>query len=252
VRATRTPEQLPEFFAELSAWAEAAGAQCETRSYGEHPDQVLDLREPGGPGPHPVAIVLHGGFWRAGFARENTTALAVALTAAGWTTANVEYRRLGPGRYRELLDDVAAAARGLEASLAIGHSAGGHLALWLAARGGAAAAVALGGVCDLGAAARAHLGGDAVQELLGGGPEDAPAAFAEADPARLLPLGAKQLLVHGLHDDRVPIEHARDYAELARAAGDDCRVLELEDADHFDVVDPRYAGFTRILDALPR
>lgn len=242
--ATRTPEQLPAFFDELAAWADGAGAPAETVRYGEHPDHELDLRVPAGSGPHPVAIVLHGGFWRAPFTRRNTDALAVALTAAGWVTANVEYRRLGPGSYREMLEDVKQAARGLDAAIAIGHSAGGHLALWLAAHEGAAAAVGLGAVCDLEAAARERLGQDAVLELLGDPPD-----YDAADPGRMLPLGVPQLLVHGTRDDRVPIEHARAYAERA---GDECRVLELEGADHFDVIDPRYPDFAKIVDALPR
>lgn len=238
-----TSEELPAFFAGLSAWADAASIPVETIRYGEHEDQELDLRRPGPAAP--LAIVLHGGFWRAGFARDTTAALAVGLTRAGWATANVEYRRLGAGAYRELLDDVCAAARGLDAAVAIGHSAGGHLALWLAAKGGVRAAVALGGVCDLAAAERDHLGEDAVRELFGG------PACADADPAQLLPLGVPQVLVHGVHDDTVPVEHARDYAARARAAGDDCRLVELGDAGHFDVIDPLYPGFARIVEALP-
>jgi len=252
VTATRAPELLPAFFAKLAAWAEAAAVPFETVRYGDHPDQVYDLRTPTGDGPFPVAVVVHGGFWRAGFTRSNTQALASALTAEGWVTSNIEYRRLGPGRYRELFDDLTDAVRGLEPDVAIGHSAGGHLALWLAAHGKAAAAVALGGVCDLEAAARAHVGDDAVQEFLGGEPEDVPEAYELADPGRLLPLGSRQVLVHGTYDDRVPIENARGYARRAREVGDDCRVLELEDADHFDVIDPRYAGFSRIVEAIPR
>src|SRR5262245_21676482 len=129
--ATRTPEQLVTFFDALAAWAADAGGPTETVRYGDHPDQELDLRIPPGPGPQPVAIVLHGGFWRPEVTRRNMAALAVALTAAGWTTANIEYRRLGPGTYRQLLEDVETAAHGLDATIAIGHSAGGHLALWL-------------------------------------------------------------------------------------------------------------------------
>jgi fermentation-respiration switch protein FrsA (DUF1100 family) len=136
-----------------------------------------------------------------------------------------------------MLDDVAAGARLVGPGVAIGHSAGGHLALWLAAEGGATAAVALGGVCDLADAARRGLGGDAVQELLGG--DDAP----DVDPARRLPLGRPQLLVHGTEDDRVPIEHARTYAV---AAGDECTLLELDGVDHFDVIDPRHERWQEI------
>ncbi len=86
-----------------------------------------------------------------------------------------------------------------------------------------------------------------MQDLLG----DDPAAYAAADPAGMLPLGVPQLLVHGRLDDTVPVEHARAYAARAQAAGDDCRLLELEDADHFDVIDPRHPCFEQILAALP-
>jgi acetyl esterase/lipase len=252
VSATRSPKQLPAFLTELAAWVDGAAVAVETVSYGPHPDQEIDVRTPPGSGPHPVAVVIHGGFWQPGFTRANTAALATALTLGGWLTANVEYRRLGPGRYRELLADVATAARDLDPDVAVGHSSGGQLALWLAARGAAGAAVTLGGVCDLEAAAAAGLGGGAVRTFLCGGPDDAPAAYAEADPSRLLPLGARQLLVHGVDDDRVPIEHVRAYAERAVNAGDDCRLLELEGADHFDVIDPRYPGFGTILEEIPR
>jgi acetyl esterase/lipase len=246
-------EQLPAFFGELTAWAEGQAVPAEIVRYGGEPDQELELRLPEGPGPHRVVIVLHGGFWRAGFTRANTAALAVALTQAGWATANVEYRRLGPGAYRPMLDDVTAASRrlrelvDLDDAVAIGHSAGGQLALWLAAWGGARSAVALGGVCDLAAAAKAHIGTGAVVEFLGGPPETAGPAYDEADPARLLPLGVRQLLIHGAADDRVPLELARAYAERACAAGDDCRLLELRDADHFDLIDPRHAVWGRIV-----
>jgi acetyl esterase/lipase len=249
-------EKLPAFFGELTAWADGQGVPAEIVRYGGDPDQELELRLPEEPGPHPTAVVLHGGFWRAGFTRANTTALAVALTQVGWATANVEYRRLGPGAYRPMLEDVAAAGRCLGAlvdlgdSVAIGHSAGGQLALWLAARGGARSAAALGGVCDLAAAATAHIGAGAVVEFLGGGPETAGPAYDEADPARLLPLGVPQLLVHGVADDRVPLGLARAYHERARAAGDDCRLLELRGADHFDVIDPRHAVWERIVGGL--
>jgi acetyl esterase/lipase len=233
---TRTLEQLPAFFGELAAWTAAAAVPAEVIRYGGHHDQRLELRGSGGP----TVLVIHGGFWRAGFTLANTAALASALAQAGWTTANVEYRRGGPGTWRALLDDVRAAADAVGPAAAIGHSAGGHLAIWLAAERAVGSAVALGGVCDLVAGARTHVGGGAVQEFLGGEPADVPEAYAAADPARKLPLGRPHALVHGTEDDRVPVALARAYA--ARA-GADCRLLEIEGADHFDVIDPRSAAW---------
>ena len=257
--STRSPSELGPFFDELAAWAQDEGGAVETQRYGNHPDQELDLALPAGDGPHPLAFVLHGGFWRAAYTRRNTAAVAAALRRSGWATANVEYRRLGPGAYDSMLADVGAARRfldGLDApvdlgrTMAIGHSAGGHLALWLAANGGATSVVALAGVCDLAEAAREGLGDRAAQELLGGEPGDVPGAYAQADPASRLPLGVPQLLVHGTADDRVPFEHAERYAERARAAGDDCTVLALDGVDHFDVIDPRSKAWATIVEAV--
>lgn len=234
---TRGPKQVASFIDELVRWAANAGVSVETVRYGDDQDQAVDLRGIGGR----TALVLHGGFWRAGFTKRNTDALATALTLAGWKTANVEYRRLGPGAYRELLADVAAAARLLTPAIAVGHSAGGHLALWLTAEGLVGAGVSLGGVCDLADARRRGLGDNAVEEFLGG--NNVP----EVDPARRLPLGRPQLLVHGIEDDRVPLEHIRAYAA---AAGAECRLLELEGAGHFDVIDPRSDVWPTIRDAI--
>lgn len=246
------PEQLTEFFDQLDVWATAREVPMETLRYGEHADQVLDLHGPGPPDRRPLLLILHGGFWRPPFTRRNTKALAVALSEAGWTCANVEYRRLGPGRYRPMLDDVRRARERLAAfdrAVAVGHSAGGHLALWLAAEGLVDAALTLGGVCDLADGFAARLGDDAVAELLGGSPAEVPHAYALADPAARLPLGRRQVLVHGTEDDRVPVGHALRYAERATAAGDDCVVVEL-DADHFQPINPRSTVWPRVVDAV--
>jgi len=240
-------EDLPAFFEELDEWAASRPLPYQTVAYGAHPDQTLDLRLPAG-GARGLALVLHGGFWRAPFTGRNTAALAIALTEDGWATANVEYRRLGPGAWRPMLDDVLEARRALaghDPVVAVGHSAGGHLALWLAAEGVVDAVIALGGVCDLAAAAGERLGSGAVQELLGGEPADVPDAYSVADPAGRLPLGVAQRLVHGAADDRVPLQHAEAYAERARVAGDDCGVVEL-DAGHFEVIDPRSDAWTAV------
>jgi pimeloyl-ACP methyl ester carboxylesterase len=236
---------LDAFFGELGAWAAERDPGLETVAYGAHAEQVADVRR----GDARVAVVIHGGFWRAGFARANTHAIAVDLALRGWTTWNIEYRRLGcDGGVPETLDDVAAVITlaGPEA-VAIGHSAGGHLALW-AAGAGAGAAVSLAGVCDLAAAAHDRLGGGAAVELAGGMPDERPDAYALADPMRRLPVDARQLVVHGDADDRVPVAYSRRYAA---AAG--CELLELRGVGHFDVIDPRSEAWARIsgrLDAL--
>lgn len=231
---------VPSFFAELGAWAAATGPESVARPYGEHPDQVADLRA----GHGRVAVVIHGGFWRAGFTRANTAAVAASLADAGWTTWNLEYRRVGAGGgYPQTLDDVAAFCGALAepGAVAIGHSAGAQLALWAVAEGLVGAAVALGGVCDLRAAAAAGIGDGAVAEFLGRPPEEAP----DADPAQRLPLPAPVLVVHGDRDDRVPVEQARAFAAAAGA-----ELLELPGADHFDVVDPRSAWWPGIEEAI--
>jgi acetyl esterase/lipase len=248
---TSAPTDVQAFLDGLSNWATARSARVETLAYGDHPDQVIDLRFPVGESL-PLALVLHGGFWRPPYTRSSTDALCVALAEAGWATANVEYRRTGPGGWEPMLADVASARRALDGFspvIAIGHSAGGHLALWLAAEGAVDAAAALGGACDLRRAAAERLGDGAAQELLGGEPDAVPAAYAAADPAARLPLGVPQLLVHGVADDRVPIEHARAYAAQATAAGDHCALLELS-CDHFAPIDPRAAAWPAVLAAL--
>ena len=247
-----TPDELTRFFDELDGWAGTRDVRPETLPYGEDDDQVLDLYGREAADGRPVVLVLHGGFWRAPFTRRNTRALAVAFAEAGWTSANVEYRRLGPGAYRPMLDDVRRARERLaefDSAIAVGHSAGGHLALWLATEGAVDAAVTLGGVCDLAAGAAAGLGSDAVAEFLGGSPTEVPDAYRLADPAARLPLGRRQVLVHGVDDDRVPIDHARRYAERASAAGDDCRLVEV-DAGHFEPIDPRSAVWPTLVDVV--
>lgn len=233
---------LQRLFEELGAWAAERDAGWETVAYGPHPEQVADVRR----GGERVALVVHGGFWRAAFTRANTRAIAVDLARRGWTAWNLEYRRIGAGGgVPETLEDV---QTGLElagrSAIAIGHSAGGHLALW-AAGAGAAGAVSLAGVTDLAAAARDGLGDGAAVELAGGTPEERPEAYALADPMRRLPVAAAQLLVHGDRDDRVPIEYSRRYAEAAGA-----ELLELPGTGHFEVIDPRTGAWARIVERL--
>jgi acetyl esterase/lipase len=249
---------VDEVFAGLRAWAEARGRAASIHRYGSHEDQHAVLRLPDGAGPHPVAVVLHGGFWRATFTRANTEAVAVALAEEGWASWNVEYRRVGAGGgYPATLADVAAACRALaevgaeldlRATVAVGHSAGGQLALWAAAEHLVGGAVSLAGVSDL--ASAAALGAGAAVELMGGTVDEVPAAYADADPSQRLPLGVPVLLVHGTADDRVPVAQSRRFAARARAAGDECRLLELPGAGHFAVIDPRSSNWPPIAAAI--
>jgi len=238
-------------------------------AYGDHPDQVGNLHLPArGDGPWPAIVLVHGGFWRFGWDRTLMTPLARDLAGRGFAVWNIEYRRVGQegGGWPGTLEDVAAAAdaaAGLDRVdparvFTVGHSAGGHLALWLAARhripGGApgaaprvhpCGAVSQAGVADLVAGAGAWLGNGACQALLGGSPGEVPDRYAAASPATLLPVGVPQLLVHGGRDDLVPPSQSRDYAAAARAAGDPVDLVELPDADHFDVIeagDPAWAA----------
>lgn len=238
--------------------------------YGDHSDQVANLHLPAADGgPWPVVVLLHGGFWRDGWDRTLTTPLARDLAEQGFLAWNVEYRRVGQegGGWPGTLLDVAAAVDALaQVELAdtsrvavVGHSAGGHLALWLAARerlpAGApgagprirvAFAVSLAGVADLVRGAEDGLGNGACAALLGGSPDAVPERYEVASPGALLPLGVPQLLVHGSRDDAVPSGQSSAYAVAARAAGDDVELIELADADHFDVVEPSHTAWALV------
>ncbi len=206
--------------------------------YGPLPDQHAMVY-----GDGPAAIVIHGGFWRAKWQEPIMAAVASAIAGLGYQAWSIEYRRVGDGGgYPETLDDVAAAIRAApEPRFAIGHSAGGHLALWSAAEALVPAAVSLAGVCDLQAGVRDNLGDGAVRDFLHG--IDRP----DADPMRRLPIEASIVLVHGTDDDVVPIAQSRTFA-----AASGCELLELPGAGHFEVVDPRTTSWQAIEELLTR
>jgi acetyl esterase/lipase len=228
--------------------------------YGQHPDQVANLHLPDGTPPFAVVVLIHGGFWRDRHDRTLMTPLAQDLAARGYLAWNVEYRRVGQegGGWPGTFDDLAAAVHALagvaeadrERVVAVGHSAGGHLALWLAARGLVAAAASQAGVADL--VAGADLGDGAARALLGGGPDEVPDRYAAASPAARLPLGVPQLLVHGRRDDVVPPGQSERYAEAAAAAGDRVELALLPDADHFDVIDPAHEAWRLTVEWIAR
>ena len=243
------------------------------------PLQFGDLRLPPGTGPFPVAIVIHGGCWVSKFATlQNTAALSDALRNAGVATWNIEYRRLDQpgGGWPGTFADVAAAADhlptlarkhplDLSKVAAVGHSAGAHLALWLAARSKLTpqsplfakeplrlrAAVALGGPGDLRdftAYASSVCGTPVIEQLLGGTPEAVPERYAQASPAELLPLATRQVLIVG-SDDRVMPPRARDaYVAAAQKAGDSAELIVIPDAGHFEVIAPTSAAWPIVRD----
>jgi acetyl esterase/lipase len=247
--------------AELQEWSRARGAVTETHIYGPAPEHEADLLLPAADGPHRVAVLLHGGFWRAPFKRSIMDALAIDLAQRGWASWNVEYRRGGSGGgASETTDDVRAAIGALERIggpldtsrlLLIGHSAGGQLALCAASIPAVASVVALAGVCDLVSAFNEGIGNNAVVEFIGASPAERPGLYAIADPMQRLPTGAEVMLAHGDADDRVPVRLSRDYAVAARAVGDSCELVELPGVDHFAVIDPRSDAWSEIARHLP-
>ncbi|MFZ0091380.1 MAG: alpha/beta fold hydrolase [Solirubrobacteraceae bacterium] len=255
-----TSRDVHALVAELAGWAELSGRAPSTLAYGDGPDQIAELLLPDGSGPHRVAVLLHGGFWRAAFTRTTMAALAVDLAERGVATWNVEYRRVGTGGgVPETLDDVRAAIAMLPAIdaplrldrvLVVGHSAGGQLALCVADAPLVTTVVSLAGVCDLRDGAADEIGDGAVLEFIGATPAEAPDAYAIADPVAQLPVGANVLLVHGDADQRVPIEQSRRYARAAVAAGSDCELMELAGVDHFALIDPRSAAWAAVASRL--
>jgi acetyl esterase/lipase len=227
-----------------------------TVRYGPHPDQLVDLWSPAGASVTPV-VFIHGGFWRAAYDRSHATPLAADLAARGHPVAMVEYRRVGHdgGGWPGTFDDVTAAiaaATGDDRPVVVGHSAGGHLALWYAKQAPhkVRGVVGLAPVADLGLAHRLGLGNGAVGELLGAGPDGEPDRYAAADPARHLPLGVPAVIVHGADDDVVPVSVSRSYVSAARASGGRTWLTELPQVEHFGVIDPRSRAWPAVLDAI--
>ncbi len=256
-------------------------------AYGSEYLQFGELYLPERAGPYAIIPLIHGGYWRARYDLTLMQGLAEDLARRGYAAWNIEYRRVGDrgGAWPGTFHDVARAVDYLRVLapryqldllrvVPIGHSAGGHLAFWLAARPRIAAdspiagssvaaregeqatplplagAISLAGVLDLETAWRLHLSNDAVVELLGATFPNANERYAVASPEAMLPLGVPQILIHGTKDSSVPIEISRDYAAKAKSLGDPITYLELEDTDHFDVIDPRSTAWKRTVEAL--
>ncbi|WP_433239414.1 alpha/beta hydrolase [Streptosporangium sp. CA-135522] len=213
-------------------------------AYGDHPDQWAEVRLPhGATGSEPVAVLLHGGYWRSIWGADLMDALCIDLAERGFAAWNIEYRRPDLHGWTATADDVARAialaAEGASGPIvAIGHSAGGQLALRAAADDPRITlAVSLAGVLDLVEGDRRHLSSGAVAAALGGSAAEAPEVYGRSSPLERLPLGVAQLIVQGGGDDLDLVDLGRRYARAAQAAGDQVTYLEMS-GDHFDVIDP--------------
>ena len=242
-------------------------------AYGTSPLQFGELRLPEGKGPFPVAVVIHGGCWTKGLAtRQNTAPMASDLTKSGLATWNIEYRQVGdddggwPGTFLDwgaAADDLRQLAKtyplDLSRVVVVGHSAGAHAALWVAARHrlpadseirGAnplpiKAVVALDGPCDL----IGFVGLDeqvwgmpATVGLMGGAPSAQPKRYAQASPQALLPLGLPQFLISA---NTINAGKAQEYQKLAQARGDQVKTLTI-DTGHFELIAPGQDAWTQV------
>jgi acetyl esterase/lipase len=241
-----------------------------TRRYGTDPAQFGELWLPDGP-PAGTIVIIHGGFWRAGYDLALGRPLAADLAARGYAAWNLEYRRaLAGGGWPQTFEDVAAgidllATLPVDSSrvVAIGHSAGGHLAAWAAGRAklppgapGATPAVtvtgvvAQAGVLALADCAREHVGGTAALDLMGGGPDELPLEYRLADPIAAVPVLAPVLCLHSRGDADVPFSYSERYVAVATAAGGSARLQELS-GDHYTLIDPASPDWAAAVAALP-
>ncbi len=238
-------------------------------SYGTQANQFGELRIPPGAGPYPVAVLIHGGCWKAEYAKLGELGpMADALKAKGIATWNIEYRRLAqagsgwPGTYQDVgrgadfLRSIAAQNHlDLSRVIVVGHSAGGHLAMWVASRSrlpkGSLIYVSdpliIRGVIDLAGTADMEAfipveeygcGGAVVEQMLGGKPAEVPERYAQSSAVKMLPLGVPQTLFWGRKDDIAPISLGERYTRTAKQAGDPARLVSFPEIGHFEIASP--------------
>ena len=232
-------------------------------AYGSDSNEFLDLRLPSSktkPGPHPLLVNIHGGFWRAKYNLDHAGHLCAAITAKGMATANLEYRRVGneggawPGTFADIRSAYSfliqnAHKHNLDSQkiVVMGHSAGGQLALCLAAHEASLTRViSLAGVINLQRAYQLHLSNEAVVEFMHGTPSEVPDHYREADPMQLKISSATQWLIHGASDDTVPPFISRNYTEQKKKRGENVHYLEISTAGHSDLIDPRSNAWPKV------
>lgn len=254
-------------------------------AYGANENQFGDLRLPEGDGPFPVAMIIHGGFWRAKFDLEQMNKMAEAFTKQGIATWNVEYRRVGqdgggwPGTF---LDNAEAAdyirvltetyPLDVNRCITIGHSAGGHLALWLAARHNLSSdselhtsekplplkgVISLAGASDLEMMHDVHqwketlygIVDNPTRDLIGGKPEEQTSRYQEGSPRELLPIRVPLVLIHGILDVNVPVGLSEHFKKAAAEAGDLVTLKTISTAEHFKLILPETEAWPVLLES---
>lgn len=256
-------------------------------TYGPAPHQFAELWLPSGAGPHPTIIMIHGGCWLAELpGTELQNYLSEDLRKRGYAVWSIDYRRIGEdgGGYPGTFLDAAAAAEKLKEIapakklnlaklIAVGHSAGGHLATWLAARPRLTASsplakagalpitgvVSLAGINDLDAyrakGPTACGGPPTIDSLVSANARPGVNLYADTSPAALLPLGVKQVVISGALDPIVPPSFGQDYARKAAAKGDTVKEITIDGAGHFELIDPTSEAWKKIvaeIDALAK
>jgi acetyl esterase/lipase len=254
--------------------APGAGPAVSHHAYGTDPSQYAQLYVPAVRSRRTAVVIIHGGYWRAAYGAGLGEPLARDLSARGWLCWNLEYRRAGNGGgWPQTFEDVAAgidalaaaaAGRGLvlDRVAALGHSAGGQLALWAAGRDrlppGAPgsspllrldAVLSQSGVLNLRLARELGLSDGAVDNFLGAGPDREPQRHLLADPMARVPLPVPVYAFHGRDDGTVPVELAESYVAAARAAGGRAELIMVP-GDHYALIDPCSAAMAVVRDVL--
>ena len=245
-------------------------------NYGTDPLQFVELRLPKSPGSYPIAIIIHGGCWLAQYDVKHIGRFASAVTELGIATWSLEYRRVGdagggwPGTFQDIArgaDHLSVVANkyslDLNRVIVIGHSSGGHLALWLAARRQlpqesslfSANPISIQGVLALAPATdlqhrhRVGVCDGVVDKLMGGSPEAVPDHYRQGSPSEMLPLGVKQVILIGDHDTQSRIAASNMYFERAKQAGDSIKIIRAEESAHFEVIAPHSSTWKLVRDA---
>jgi acetyl esterase/lipase len=219
--------------------------------------------------------MIHGGFWQSAYDLKHTGQLCADLTARGIVTCNLEYRRIGDagGGWPGTFQDISLASHQIPRTLSLdrrvdltrtavmGHSAGGHLALWLVSRHRVPKtsvlhdsaksvfenAISLAGVSDLRLGWRERLGHGIITRLIGGSPDQYPERYDAGSPIELLPNGARQVLIHGVADDVVPFSMSEQFVRKAEQLGENCRLSRLEGVGHFELIDPDSSAWPTVV-----